>query len=343
MFPIAGRQWPRHGCGNSSRSSTTRPLHNERVTEVSVIIPTRNRCKLLELSLRSVFWQRNVDFETVVVDDGSTDETPRMLRSLGDRIRVVRHDRSQGVSEARNRGIAEARGTWVAFLDDDDLWAAEKLELQLEVLRRTGRRWAYSGAVEVGPDNTILSGQPPPSPEQVVDDISIRNMLPAGASNVIVEKAWLPAPSVFDAHLRHSADWDLWIRLARREPPACVAKPLVAYRFHSASASLDLAGMYSETDEIDRRYGGPVDRSGFNRYLAKFARRVGWRKKALQYYCRAAMTGGRRYPPREFLHDIGMLFSDVVNVPGNDPYAAWKEEAGLWIDRLVRPDSRSAA
>ena len=120
------------------------------MTEVSVIIPTHNRSKLLELSLRSVLWQRNVDFETIVVDDGSTDDTPRLLQSLGDRIRVVRHERSQGVSEARNRGIAEARGTWVAFLDDDDLWAAEKLELQLEALRRTGRRWAYTGAVEVG-------------------------------------------------------------------------------------------------------------------------------------------------------------------------------------------------
>ena len=326
------------------------------MTEVSVIIPTHNRSKLLELSLRSVLWQRNVDFETVVVDDGSTDDTPRVLQSLGDRIRVVRHERSQGVSEARNRGIAEARGTWVAFLDDDDLWAAEKLELQLEALRRTGRRWAYTGAVEVAMDNTILSGQPPPSPERVVDDISIRNMLPAGASNVIVDKAWLPTPPVFDARLHHSADWDLWIRLARRGPPAWVAKPLVAYRFHSGSASLDLAGMFSETDEIERRYGGRVDRSGFNRYLAKFAKRVGWRKKAIYYYCRAAMTGDRRYVPREFLHDIRMLLSDVVNsrvdrfriprpthLPRSDPHAAWKEEAGLWIDRLVRPDSRSAA
>ena len=324
--------------------------------DVSVIIPTRNRSKLLELSLRSVFWQRNVDIETIVVDDGSTDDTPQLLQRLGDRIRVVRHERSQGVSEARNRGIAEARGTWVAFLDDDDLWAAEKLELQLEALHRTGRRWAYTGAVEVGPDNTILSGQPPPSPERVVDDISIRNMLPAGASNVIIEKAWLPTPPVFDARLHHSADWDLWIRLARREPPACVAKPLVAYRFHAGSASLDLAGMFSETDEIDRRYGGHVDRSGFNRYLAKFAKRVGWRKKALYYYCRAAMMGDPQYPPREFLRDIRMLLSEAFNSrvdrlriprsiqpPRSDPHAAWKEEAGLWIDRLVRPDSRSAA
>jgi len=139
------------------------------VTEVSVIIPTRNRSKLLEASLRSVLWQRNVDLETIVVDDGSTDDTPSVLRSLGDRIRVVRHDRSQGVSAARNRGIAEARGEWVAFLDDDDLWAPDKLELQLQALRRADRRWAYAGAVEITMDNQILAGRPPASPETLME------------------------------------------------------------------------------------------------------------------------------------------------------------------------------
>lgn len=326
------------------------------MTEVSVIIPTHNRSHLLELCLRGVLWQRNVDFEVIVVDDGSTDDTPRMLQTLGDPIRVVRHERARGVSGARNRGIAEARGEWVAFLDDDDLWAADKLELQLEALRRTGRRWAYSGAVEVGMDNTILSGQPPAPPERLVEELSIRNMLPAGASNVIVEKRWLPTPTAFDASLYHSADWDLWIRLARRGPPAWVSKPLVAYRFHPGSASLDLVGMFSETDEIERRYGGQVDRSGYNRYLAKLAKRAGWRRRALEYYCRAAMTGDRRYVPGEFLRDIRMLLSEVVRSrvdrfgvprpappPRSDPHAAWKDEARLWIDRLVRQGSRSAA
>ena len=324
------------------------------MTEVSVIIPTRNRSKLLELSLRSVLWQRNVNFETIVVDDGSTDDTPRVLRSHGDRIRVVRHERSQGVSAARNRGIAEARGEWVAFLDDDDLWAPDKLELQLQALRRDDRRWAYAGAVEITMDNRVLAGQPPATPERVVEGLMIGNVVPAGASNVIVWKAWLSMPTVFDGSFYHSADWDLWIRLARRGPPACVSKPLVAYRFHPGGASLDLDGMFSEADEIDRRHGARVDRSAFNRYLARLAKRAGWGRRALQYYWRAAL-GDRRYVMGGFVPDVWKLSSDVLRSrtyrfgiphrtrpPRHDPHRLWKEEARLWIDRLVREDGQTA-
>jgi glycosyltransferase involved in cell wall biosynthesis len=322
------------------------------VTDVSVIIPTHNRSQLLALSLRSVLWQRNVDFELIVVDDGSTDDTPHRLQSIADqRVRVVRHERAQGVSSARNRGIAEARGEWVAFLDDDDLWAPDKLALQLEALRKCGRRWAYAGAVDIAMDNRILAGRPPAPPERVVEELTIRNMLPAGSSNVIVGKRWLPTPAVFDGSLYHSADWDLWIRLARQGPPAWVPKPLVGYRVHPGSASLDLEGMFSESYEIERRYGGQVDRTEFNRYLAKFAKRTGRRRKALQYYCRTAMVGDRRYVTREFLPDVWTLFSDVLRtradrfgIPrrtrpsGNDPHTAWKEEARVWVDWLVRQD-----
>ena len=316
--------------------------------EVSVVIPTHNRSQLLEQSLRSVLWQRTVNFEVIVVDDGSTDDTAAVLRSFGDRLRVVRHERALGVSAARNRGIEEARGEWVAFLDDDDLWAPDKLALQLEALRRDHKGWAYAGAVEITVDNRILAGQPPVPPERIVDELATRNMMPAGASNVMVRKAWL-STSGFDGSLHHSADWDLWIRLARRGTPTCVSKPLVAYRFHPGSASLDLEGMFAEADEIERRYGARVDRSGLNRYLARLAKRAGWGRMALWYYYRAAMAGNRRYATREFLPDVWTLLSDVlkgraarfgiplrIRAPRRDPYAAWKEEARLWVDRLVR-------
>jgi glycosyltransferase involved in cell wall biosynthesis len=320
------------------------------VTEVSVIIPTRNRCRMLELALRSVTSQRGVDYEAIIVDEASTDGTPDILRMAGaDRVRVVRHDVPMGVSAARNRGIAEARGEWVAFLDDDDLWAPDKLERQLEAARRTGRHWAYAGAVDVNVNHRVFAGQPPAPPERVMAELTQRNMLPAGSSNVMVRRSWLP-PIAFDGSFFHSADWDLWIRLSRQGPPACVPKPLVGYRFHPGSASLDLDGMFAEADEIERRHGGVVDRGDFNRYLARFARRSGWRRKALRYYWRAAMTGDRRYVTKEFLPDVWSVFAEylrsragrfgVTSGPHSardDPNRAWKEEAQHWVDTLVSP------
>ena len=87
-----------------------------------MVIPTHNRMGLLSLTLRTALWQQSVDLEVIVVDDGSTDDTRRVIHDIeDDRIRVVGHDEARGVSMARNSGIEAARGPWIAFLDDDDL------------------------------------------------------------------------------------------------------------------------------------------------------------------------------------------------------------------------------
>ena len=93
--------------------------------EVSVVVPTRDRWELLSTcALPSATCQEGVAIEVIVVDDGSSDGTAAGLAALDDpRVLTVRHDRPRGVSAARNSGIRAARGTWLAFLDDDDLWA----------------------------------------------------------------------------------------------------------------------------------------------------------------------------------------------------------------------------
>src|SRR6266508_5738391 len=149
------------------------------MTDVTVVIPTHDRCALLALTLRSVLWQRDVELEVVVVDDGSSDDTAAMVAGLGDaRVRLVRHPTALGVSAARNRGIAEARGAWVAFLDDDDLWAPDKLARQLQAARGTGRAWAYAGAVSVDHQLRIVGGAPPLPPEQVMQLLPQYNAVP---------------------------------------------------------------------------------------------------------------------------------------------------------------------
>ena len=211
-----------------------------------------------------------------MVDDGSTDGTAAMVAGLGDeRVRLLRHDRSRGVSAARNTGIAAARGEWVAFCDDDDLWAPDKLARQLEAAARAGRHWVYAGDVEVDDRLRVVAGASPAPPERVVELLARHNAVPAGASNVVVRTDALARCGPFDAQLPNNEDWDMWIRLARLGPPAWVPQPLVALRQHAGNASWNMARMLRELQIIERRHGIAADRAAHYRWAAWVALRAG--------------------------------------------------------------------
>jgi glycosyltransferase involved in cell wall biosynthesis len=310
--------------------------------EVSVVIPTRDRSRLLALTLRSVLWQREVDLEVVVVDDGSRDDTAQVVAGLADpRLRLVRHDTAQGVSAARNRGIAQARGEWVAFLDDDDLWAPDKLAHQLQAARRSGRSWVYAGAVNVDQHLQVLDGGPPPLPVRVVGRLEHHNAVPAGASNVIVQADTLACAGPFDTGLRNNEDWDMWIRLARLGPPAWVCHPLTAYRMHPASnAFADADRMLAEAATIADRYGIPVDRAAQYRRAAWTCLRAGRRRQALGYYLGAVRVGDVISAARAvaaLLHPAPK--ATYLRRPLRHRAAGsmrWTAEAQAWLDQLGR-------
>ena len=320
--------------------------------DVSVIIPTHNRKSLLALSLRSALRQRDVELEVVVVDDGSRDGSADAVEQLGDeRVYTVRNDPAQGVSVARNRGIHMSRGGWIAFLDDDDLWAPEKLSAQLEVARQTGRGWAYAGSANFSDALKAIGGAPPPSPEEVMARLPVMNRIPGGCSGVIVERGTLAASGGFDPGLRPLADWDLWIRIARHGPPACVARPLVGYRVHPGNMSSDLQLMLWELAIVERQYGVRADRAAFYRHLARLCLRAGRTGRALAYFGKAAMRE-RAYLTGDFRLDAaGTLRARIralrgdgraagngeAGTPANDRYeqfAAWRRQAQEWLDDL---------
>lgn len=264
--------------------------------DFSVVITTRNRLPLLRLTLASVLWQREVDLEVIVVDDGSSDGTADAMVGIGDmRVRVARHDRPLGVSAARNTGVALARGTWVAFLDDDDLWAPDKLAAQLSAAERAASCWALSGAVMIGDALEPLVGERPLPPERIVSELDRYNSVPVGASNVAVRRDVLNRVGAFDRRLRHMADWDVWIRLGRIELPATVQRPHVAYRLHLAAATVSAAynpvEPIAELDLIAGRYGIPADRAAVYRWIGWSALRAGRREAAIRAYARAALAG----------------------------------------------------
>jgi glycosyltransferase involved in cell wall biosynthesis len=313
------------------------------MVEVTVVVPTRNRASMLGQALRSVAAQREVDLEAVVVDDGSADATAALVSGMEDRrVRLIRHERPQGVSAARNRGIADARGPWVAFLDDDDLWAPGKLASQLAAAKRDGRAWAVTGAVSVDDRLRVLAGEPPLAPERIVADLDRYNSVPAGASNVLVRADLLADTGGFDPALRHMADWDLWIRLGRTGPPATVPRPLLAYRLHRANATMDTAfdpqEPLAELDAIVGRYGIPADRLAVDRWIAWTCLRAGRRGASLRAYVRAARGGDRRSLVRAA---IGLLHPAVGRRIYYRPFLrqgqdeAWLAEARSWLRDLA--------
>jgi glycosyltransferase involved in cell wall biosynthesis len=257
----------------------------------SVVIPTRDRPRMLAGALAGALAQRDIELEVIVVDDGSTSPIADLLPSDA-RVRVLRHDVSRGVSAARNTGIEDARAQWIAFLDDDDLWAPDKLASQIAAAAAAGAAWVYAGDVTVDEDLGVVSGAPPPPPEDVVASLSTYNSMPAGASNVVVRADALAAAGPFDPSLKTSEDWDMWIRLARCcGTPAVVSRPLVACRIHAGNVLPDLDAMIEEPGRLSARYGLSLEPAASLRRAAWACLRAGRRKDALRYYGRAIRRG----------------------------------------------------
>ena len=208
------------------------------VPNVSVIIPTRDRIDQVRRALASVRRQRGVELEVVLVDDGSEQSAAAALAALtADDVRVVRNPRSRGPAGARNVGIDAARGRWVAFLDDDDFWAPDKLRCQLDALERAGARWAWSGAAYVGGDGEFIWAEVAPTPEIARRQIPSGTVIPAGASNVIADRSLLLDLGGFDERIFHLPDWDMWLRLMLADAGASHPEPLVAYVQHAGMLS----------------------------------------------------------------------------------------------------------
>jgi len=263
---------------------------------VSVVIPTHNRPDLLEVTLSAVLDQCDVDFEVIVVDDGS--EVP--VRAHADRrVRIVRHATPRGVAAARNAGVAAATMPWVAFTDDDDIWAPGKLAAQLDALAAApDARWSCVAAVQVDDDLNIFEGNRPPWAGDVANLLLRLNPIPGGASGVVADKELVLRVGGFDESLSVCADYDLWIRLALAAPLAPVDRPLVAYRIHAGGMSRSLDDVGRELGILEAKYAderarrGVVVTDAINLWIGDRHQRSGRRLRAAGAYLRSTSIIG---------------------------------------------------
>ena len=206
------------------------------MTDVTVVTPTRDRAEiLLAHALPSALAQEDVSFELVVVDDGSTDDTASWLAELGDeRVRVVRHEASRGTAAARNAGIAAARGDWVAFLDDDDLWAPTYLRRMLDAAGDAG--WVYCAGVVVDGAGDVVDTLVAADPTTVRTAIRHGNVV-GGGSALLARTDLLRRLGGLDETLVYVEDWDLCIRLADAAPGPAGSPVAITLAFLASSTS----------------------------------------------------------------------------------------------------------
>lgn len=203
-------------------------------TLVSVIIPTRNRWLLLRRAVQSVLQQTHQQFEIIIVDDGSTigiEEIARIYPELQDtRVRFLRNEIGCGGGVSRNRGIAIARGQWIAFLDDDDRFKAQKIELQLKTLARHPHAIACSSYFTVHYPCKIKREIKIPTP--ITSASLLKNNCLGGTSVCMVNADVIKQIGGFNPRLRSAQDWALWLALHARGEIVVVNESLVDYEIH---------------------------------------------------------------------------------------------------------------
>jgi len=309
--------------------------------EVTAVIPTRNRWRLLLRAVASALRQEGVIVEVVVIDDGSTDETAGRLGRIADeRLRVLRSARPGGVSRARNLAVDAARAPWVAFLDDDDVWAPAKLRAQLD---RTADDVALvcCGAVFIDEDGAVLSERLPFLEDEEYRQALLRSNVVGMPSGVLARADLVTAVGGFDESLSISADWDLWIRLSACGRVVACRDALFGYTVHSAAMSAQgPEGITRDHERITAKYSSGPDRVEPDpvaraRWVAGHQRESGRRVDAVRTYL---SNGVRDRDPGNLLRGFALVFGERT-LRAVRRAKQGKPRRPPWLDDVLRTDA----
>lgn len=211
---------------------------------VSIIIPTYNRRDIVVTAIKSALNQSYRHTEIIVVDDGSTDNTGITIDSLNAGIKFIYQD-NKGASAARNLGIKSSAGEYIAFLDSDDVWAVDKLKMQIECFTNHPDIGLVDTNVqfEDSHGNTVPSSKNfnlmKPHENCMRDLPNVFKFPYLGTSTVMIKKSVLDDVGGFDVNLKTAEDLDLWLRIARKYKIYYLANKLVTVRHVDSGLSTD--------------------------------------------------------------------------------------------------------
>lgn len=339
---------------------------------VSVIIPTYNCARFIAATLDSVLAQTDQDFEIIVVDDGSTDNTRAVLQPYLDRITYIFQQNSER-SAARNNALRRAGGEYVAFLDSDDLWTPDKLERQIAVLEANPQvslvfsqaRYIDENGQPISFCGQTIDGEPGEAVK--IADYSIPllsgNVVAGGGSAAVVRRWMLDEVGEFDLDLVQSEDWDMWVRLAQMGPFAYIPEPLTSYRVYGwkklLTRQMDEENIQQHLQIVDKNLVGWRGDAQEKQRLRAGAERTATVLAALAAYQLGDTTVGQKYLRRaiqadaELAKHAGLLWLVVDRAKMIETDTGSYDEALAFIRRMleglpeelarVRPSFRRAA
>ena len=229
---------------------------------VSVVLPTYNRAALLGRAIGSVLGQSYTDFELLVIDDGSTDETSDVVAGFSDRrIRYISLAHNTGAGAARNVGIRLARGKFLAFQDSDDEWLPSKLAKQMSAFERGSLRLGvvYSDMQRImGDGTTTYFAAPSVTSERLIDPaVRFYQVSNLGVQSTVIKREYLDAAGHFNEDLPAFEDLEMFIRLSRRCEFHLLREPLVKY-YDTQGISKDLYACWFSRKLIMKLYSKEI-------------------------------------------------------------------------------------
>jgi glycosyltransferase involved in cell wall biosynthesis len=219
---------------------------------VSIIVPAYNAEHFIVDTLNSVIKQSYSNWELIIINDGSTDATALKVEPFLKDSRIQIHSKTnEGVSKTRNIGIALAKGNYIAFLDADDSWECNNLELKIKTLQENKNiDWVFSDMYNADVSLNLIGIAAPGNDNNILESILLweREVIPGPCSNLVITKKCKEAGILFDTNISSAADQDFCLQLAKQFNAKRIPLPLWSYRIIESSMSRNI--MLMEKDHI---------------------------------------------------------------------------------------------
>lgn len=194
---------------------------------VSIIMPSYNTAKFIGDSIESVLSQTYANWELIIVDDCSTDETDEVVSRFDDnRIRYLKNEKNSGAAISRNRALREAKGRWIAFLDSDDLWFPEKLEMQVVFMKKNGYHFSYTNYIEIDEDSKP-NGKLVTGPKKI-GKCGMHNYCWMGCLTVMYDIESIGVLQIPD--IKKNNDYAMWLKACKKAKCHLLNEVLAKYR-----------------------------------------------------------------------------------------------------------------